>query len=261
MKIICRFFVLLFVCAVSLSFGQSMIQVQNDLEFHYQLIDHWRAELNIDSATAEDAILRERLLYYTNTYPKTLQENFKYLKYYGHMGVLTSDDRSFRIYSWDDGNNEHHNFVNVFQYNTGDKVEAALTMPGVDAEALKGRGYRNLYTLKTKGRVYYLATYVIPRSKDDYSIGMDVFSKDPKGGLNDSTQIIVNNTYGTAVNNLEYNMENASGATHHSIYFNNSNKMLYVPIIWKDGVVSNAYTIYRFKNNYFTEVTEEKKKK
>ncbi|HTA83784.1 MAG TPA: hypothetical protein VK783_12640 [Bacteroidia bacterium] len=245
----------------SFSFAQSMWKIQSDLEAHYQLVDYWRSRFNMDSATSEDEILKGKLLSYVSTYPATMKEAFEYLKYYDHLTVLTSDDKAFRIYAWDDGNNDHHNFINVFQYNNSDKIEAALSIQGRDANALKGREYRNMYTLKTKERVYYLVTYIVPtNAKENYSIGMDVFARDPKGGLNDSCQIIVNDTYGTAVNNIEYHLANASGATNHSIYFNKETKMLYVPIIWNDGVISTAYTVYRFKNNYFTEVKQMAKK-
>jgi|GEM_PF-2487835 hypothetical protein len=245
----------------SFSFAQSMLKIQGDLEAHYQLVDYWRSRFNMDSASSEDEILKGKLLSYVNTYPSTMKETFKYLKYYDHLTVLTSDDKAFRIYSWDDGNAEHPNFINVFQYTNNGKTEGALSIEGRDANVLKGREYRNMYTFKTKARVYYLVTYLVPSTaKENYSIGMDVYARDPKGGLNDTTQIIVNDTYGTAVNNIEYHLANASGATNHSIYFNTENKMLYVPIIWNDGVVSTAYTMYRYKNNYFTEVKDIVKK-
>jgi hypothetical protein len=244
-----------FVAITAFASAQSEWKMQDDLEYHFQRVDYWRSRMQQDSAAKEDSILRDRLLYYTNTYPATLRDNFKLLKYYDHLNVLSSDDNSFRIYSWDDGNARQHNFINVFQYKGNDKsVQASVSIPGNDVSTLKGREYRRLYTMKTKGRVYYLATFITPRSKDDYSMGVEVFSKNSEGGLDDSTHIIVNNTYGTAVNELEYEMGNASGAVDHCIYFDKSSKQLYVPIIWQDGVVSTAYTEYRFKNNYFTEV-------
>ena len=170
------------------------------------------------------------------------------------MKVLTSDDNSFRIYELDDGTSEHHNFINVFQYQDEKNVQATITMPGQDPSVLKGREYKQLYTLKTKGRIYYLATYVTPRSKDDYSVGVEVFSKDPKGTLNDSTEIIKTTTYGASVNNLEYQLVNPTGAVEHSIYFNKFNKTLYIPIVWNNGVVSSRYTMYKFtKSNYFVQ--------
>jgi hypothetical protein len=255
MKKINQLLLFFFSFVTSFSLAQDNWRMENDLEYHFQRVDYWRASLNADSANAEDSTLRNRLLFYTNNNPATLKDNFKYLKYYEHMVVLTSDDNAFRIYELDDGTKEQHNFINVFQYQDGNKTESSLTMPGEDASVLKGREYKDLYTLKTKGRIYYLATYVVPRTKDDYSVGVQVFTKNAKGGFNDSTQVIVTNTYGTAVNNLEYPLVNPSGATNHSIYFNKNNKMLYVPIIWNDGVVSSAYTEYKFnKSNYFTEV-------
>jgi len=235
--------------------AQSNWKVEDDLEYHYQQIDYWRSRMNNDSVVYEESLLRERLLSYINSSPNTLKESFKYLKYYDHLNVLSSDDNSFRIYSWDAGNVRQHSFINVFQYKSGDKtVQASLSIPGVDVETLKGREYRNLYTLKAKGRVYYLATFITPRDKDDYSMGVEVFSKNADGGLDDSTNILVTNNYATAVNELEFEMANASGATDHSIYFNKFTKLLYIPIIWRDGVVSTSYTAYRFKDHYFTEV-------
>ncbi|HSY77291.1 MAG TPA: hypothetical protein VK890_10565 [Bacteroidia bacterium] len=243
-----------FIAIAASVIAQADWRMQNDLEYHYQRIDYWRARMNNDSVVYEDSILRAKLLYYTSANPGTLKDNFKYLKYYDHLTVLNSDDNTFRIYGWDDGSGEHHNFINVFQYKDGDKVESAPIIPGADAGVLKSREYKNMYTLKTKGRVYYLVTFITPRNKEDYSMGIEIFSKNAQGGLDDSTNIIVNNSYGTAVNELEFEMANASGATNHSIYFNKRNRLLYVPIMWKDGVVSTAYTQYRFKNNYFTEV-------
>ncbi len=251
-----HFLFVVFIAITTSVVAQVNWRIQNDLEYHYQRIDYWRSRLNNDSAVYEDSILRAKLLYYTSVNPATLKDNFKYLKYYDHLAVLNSDDNSFRIYSWDNGTNGNHNFINVFQYKNGDKVESAPIVPGADAGTLKSREYKNMYTLKAKGRVYYLVTFITPRDKQDYSMGIEIFSRNSHGDLDDSTHIIVNNSYGTAVNELEFEMANASGATNHSIYFNKKNRMLYVPIMWKDGVVSTAYTQYRFKNNYFTEVKQ-----
>src|ERR1700722_1165478 len=202
-----------FIALVTLAQAQSNWKVEDDLEYHYQQIDYWRSRMNNDSVVYEESLLRQRLLSYISSSPNTLKESFKYLKYYDHLNVLSSDDNSFRIYSWDAGNVRQHSFINVFKYKAGDKsVQGSLEIPGATAETLKGREYRNLYTLKTKGRVYYLATFITPRDvRDDYSMGVEVFSRNSDGGMDDSTNILVTNSYATAVNELEFEMANASG--------------------------------------------------
>jgi|SRR6185312_2003051 len=249
--------VLLFACVTTL-FGQQNWKVMTDLEYHFQRIDYWRSRMNNDSVIYEESLLRSKLLTYTAN-ASTLKQSFKYLKYYDGLNVISSDDRSFRIYSWDDGTKEHHHYINVFQYKNGDKVESAPTMLGVDAGVQEQREYKDIYTLKAKERTYYLARYVVRKEGGDFAMGLEVFSRDANG-MNDSTQIIVTNSYGTAVNNIEFDMSNTSGALSHHIYFNKFKKMLYIPIIWNDGVVSTAYTEYKFKDHYFTEVKELAKK-
>lgn len=259
MKKIQFIFGLCFVAIASSLFAQENWKMMSDLEYHYQRADYWRSRLNQDSAAYEDSILQARTLYYTSTEPKTLRESFKYLKYYDGFTVLTSDDHAFRIYEWDEGTTQQHKYINVFQYKfDANKVESTPVMPGNDARTEQSRQYTDLYTLKSKGKVYYLATYLVRRDKNDYSVGVEVFSKNDQG-LSDSTHIIVTNTYGTAVRNLEYALIDGSGATSHSIYYNKFRKTLYVPIVWSDGVVSTAYTQYRFRDDYFTEVRGGKK--
>lgn len=254
-KILC--FSALLLC--SPLFAQENWKIMNELEYHYQRIDYWRSRLNNDSAVYEESLLRSKLLTYTSD-ASTLKQNFKYLKYYDGLTVLTSDDKLFRIYSWDDGTKEQHHYINVFQYKNNDKVESAMTMHGVDAGAQEQREYKDVYTLKAKDRTYYLARYIVRKGKGEYSVGLEVFSRDANG-MNDSSQIIVTNTYGMAVDNIELEVSNiSSGALSHTIYFNKFRKLLYVPIIWQDGVVSTAYTTYKFKDHYFTEVKEEAKK-
>lgn len=256
----CKLVLLLLVMALPvLTPGQDVKRIEYDIDYHYNRIDYWRSRMNNDSVVYEKQLLLNRLLTYTNDVPATLRENFKYLRWYDHLQILTSDDKSFRIYSFDVGTKDQHSYINVFQYSGPDKsVHASISIPGSESANEADREYTRLYSLKVKGRIYYMATYVAPRVEHDYSVGMQVFSKNGSGMLDDSTHIIVNNSYGTAVNQLEFDMANASGAVNHCIYFNKYRRQLYVPIIWKDGVVSTSYITYRFKDNYFTEVKQGK---
>jgi hypothetical protein len=249
----------LFICLsfiASNSFAQEMWNIQNDLDYYYQRVQYWNSHYQLDSAAKADASLRARLLYYTENNPATMKLGFKYLKYYDGLKIFTSNDKSFRIYQWDDESGPTgHNYITVFQYMVDNKVHSASLLPGCSSEPGSNMRYKDLYTLKTKTRVYYLATYAKKFSTDDVYEGIEVFSRNDHS-INDSVQIIKSTMADTAYCNYGYELFDAKGVTTHSIYFDTKKRTIYFPVVNKEYIVSSTYTAYKFNGTFFKAVNE-----
>ena len=240
------------------SFAQEMWNVQNDLDSYYQRVQYWNSHYQLDSAAKADAQLRARLLYLTSNNPETMKLSFKYLKYYDGLKIYSSSDKSFRIYQWDDEiGPTGHNYITVYQYIIDNKVQSASLLPGCQSQIASNMKYKNLYTLKTKTRIYYLATYAKKFSQEEAYEGVEVFSRNDHS-INDSIQIIKSTMADTAYCDYGYMLSEPKGVTTHSIYFDKKKKTIFFPVVNKEYVVSSSYTAYKFNGTFFKEVAFKK---
>jgi len=254
MKHVKLLFLIAALCFATFSKGQDIWKIQNDLDSYYQRVQYWNLRYQLDSAAKASESLKERLVYYTSTCPATMKMTFKYLKYYDGLKIYTSNDKSFRIYQWDDESGATgHNYVTVFQYVIGGEVHSATVLPGSVSQPGSNQRYKDLYTLKTASRVYYLATYAKRFSNNDVFEGIEVFSKDDKN-INDSISIIKTTLADTAYSNYGYELFDAKGVTTHSIYFDKRHRTIYFPQVNKEYMVSSAYVAYKFNGQFFKEV-------
>src|SRR5271154_2726517 len=124
----------------------SLDSLEKDLYKHFSKIDYWETQLNSNNLSAYDSIGKEgeiffdKLLKYTSAYPLTINEDFKRLENAG-LGIVTSDDHMFRIYSWDTelGGTMHY-FDNIVQYKIGKKTKS-LTLENRDTVDSGDPGY------------------------------------------------------------------------------------------------------------------------
>jgi hypothetical protein len=79
--------------------------------------------------------------------------------------IAASDDKMFRIYSWDTQTGGTMRFYdNVYQYKAGDKIYVSEPVKDTSGYPDPGSWYSNIYTMDDGGKTYYLGV-----SNSEYS--------------------------------------------------------------------------------------------
>jgi hypothetical protein len=249
-------------CGLNSLHAQHIPAIEQELVSQFKKIDYWATfkdsafpDINkYDSLEAANKEFRFNLLSYTSTAAPTLTYEFKELETLG-LYIRTSEDRLFRIYSWDTRLGETgHIFDAVYQYRSEDNKVFSKTIKIGDA----GRWYSNIYTLKTDNKTYYLGLYhAVFSSKDSYQ-GVKLFSIE-KDMLNDDVRLIktrtsLRNDLGFGFN--LFSVANRSERPVKLIYYEEDEKKLSIPVVLQDGKVTKKFVVYQFNGEQFVIVSE-----
>lgn len=125
--------------------------------------------------------LFDYLIKVLNSQPNTLKESFSTLNNPSKLTIVTSADKRFRIYSWDDmDGGTMRSYSSIIQYKASDGIHAialyneAMDNPNNDTPSYF---YSNIYTIKTKsGKTVYLALRKAIFSTRDVSTGIQAFT-------------------------------------------------------------------------------------
>jgi len=223
-------------------------KIEKDLLYHFNRINYWTINQMLisnthiaDSIELENKIIEKKLKEYTNTNPSTIKYPFPELKKAG-LSVITSNDGSFRIYSWDtESGGTEHLYNNIFQIkNNGRTISFS--------EDDDTRGYSKIFTLALKGKTIYLATYDGVYATLLFAKGIKLFTIE-KNTFNDSARLI--KTGSGLQNELSYEYHPSLDRT---ITFDSSSKTIYLPFVLKGGTVTKKIIKYRFTGNYFEKI-------
>jgi len=202
-----------------------------------------------------DTIWNKKLFNYLlnlcNTQPATLKEKFENLIAPEKLDIVTSDDKKFRIYSWDNMNGgTAHSFSSIIQYQAGNKVKAitlyddATENPLIDTPEYF---YSNLYTIKTNAnKTVYLAVRKAMFSSKDVSMGIQAFTID---GNTVQDTIKFFQTKKECLNNFDC-IYTFGYETKPVIHFSKDRKLLYVANIGYESAPTN-WLIYKFDGYKF----------
>ena len=181
-------------------FAQNPTSVEGDLYQSFKKIGYWysyrfehkgNADTSVNAIDSVDNANRrfgEKLKNYTAAYRFTLTEPFEKFND-TQLGIVSSDDGLFRIYSWDTFMGGTMRFYeNVFQYKSGAEVHSILQKRDTSANGYIYR-YTALQTFEANGTIYYLATYMGRFSTKDMISGIQVFSVQ-NGKLNSDVKLI-----------------------------------------------------------------------
>jgi len=248
-------FSLLFLYADSIHAQENLQEIEKILSADFQRITDARLgsdDYSYDSIGKYNTLFRTDLLKYLTQYPATLQYPFDSLRSI-HMEIVTSEDRLFRIYSWNTwmGGTEL-DFENVMQYKSGDKVFIKANRYTI---VKNDDGYifnfTQLYSLQANHKTYYLGTYLGIFSSQDAGMGIKVFTI-KNNRLNDSVKLfktrsgMANEIYFTFVDNGERPLP--------FFQFDAKNKIIRFPVVLANEKVTKRLISYQFTGSYFEKI-------
>jgi hypothetical protein len=237
---------LLFICFSCVSivvFGQTPKAVEADLLKLFK-------KINYSSQSNEKANedFGKKLKFYTEKYPSTINQDFGHLKE-EHLDISTSDDGFFRIYSWDTWTGgTMHFFESVLQYRSGNRTVSVLDTPKKEGD--NRPNYNKLYSFKTNGKTYYLATCLAIGSTRDLGEGIQIFAIE-NGKLNYAVKLIKTKTGLHSEVSCEY-YSNSEGSD--NIYFDVNSKAIKIPLITGHNKIPHKFITYKFTGKYFEKV-------
>lgn len=236
-------------------FAQSSQSIEADLLKSFKLIGYWNRQSANTTVAWTDSLEKannrfgEKLKSYTSKYPITIKMQYRSFPK-NSLTVISAEDSLFRIYSWDtELGGTMHDFRNVIQYKTGKRTNSILVL---ETSSTNNDNYvpyySKVYTLKTGTKTYYIAIYHGIYSSHDLGEGVKIYSV-KNSALNFNTNIIRTKT--GFHSKVEYSYDFFKSPNNHEIKYNSDKKILYIPIVTKDGKVTEKSIVYKFTGQYF----------
>jgi len=187
------------------------------------------------------------LLKYTTMEPKTLNYPFKKLATCHLIYISTSEDRNFRIYSYDLNRQRSMPwFNNIYQFRTNGRVTSRHFEP--PEKLVPDYTYYQVNDLVTGGKTYYIVQRVaIGGLLEEYSIK---FFSIENGLLNDNIKLVKTENGMANVlpcSEVDASVENAV----YKIVYNKKAGSISIPMTTKDGKVTGKRITYKFNGKYF----------
>lgn len=247
---------LIFLTIKLLSQTMTVEQIENDLHNTYQKIVSFRnvsKDVAWDSLEIENTIFRNKLGQYTSKYPLTLSYEFDSLRK-DNIDIIDSEDKILRIYSWDTWfGGTMYDFGNVFQFRSGNKVYSRIAYDTTSGEGEYIPFYSEIFTLKANNHTYYLAVFNGIYSTIDASQSIKIFTIE-NNNLIDSVKLI--KTKNGLINSIEVSFDFFSVVDRPErplrlIKYDKEKKIIYIPIVYENGKVTDRYILYEFTGKYF----------
>lgn len=241
--------------------AQSLIEEEQNLAVLYSKMDSFY-HTGSDSLEYYSSLFTNRLTRLISQNPETISYPFLVLQKTGACDIVTAPDGKFRIYSWDSRLGGTMIFYkNYYQYKLGSKVFS--TDLGNNDESI-GAVYTDLYQLNNSSKTYYLAISGGSVSTKDKYQSIRIYTIDPKG-LNTNTRLL-KTPQGKWLNSIGINYDFFSVVDRPErplrlINYDTTQKIIYIPIVFENGVVTDRYILYRFNGQYFEHVLTQKKHK
>lgn len=240
--------------------SQSNAEIQRELAGHLKNIGKWsvyRGTGDSGRLEKENEALTKKLLRYGKL-AGTLKYDFPALKKL--MFLSTSEDKRFRIYSWDsEEGGTMHSFHSVYQYLGQNGRAFAKTFESDDGDA--GGFVTDIFTLATKDGPVYLARFSSVLSTADAYQSIDLFRV--RGNTLDTKVKLIRTKEGlTHTLGFEYDffsVVDRSDRPIKLILYDVSTKTIKIPVVIADdknplGRVTKRYILYRFNGTYFVKV-------
>jgi hypothetical protein len=231
-------------------------QIENDLHKSYQkilLLRNGPKEVEWDSLEIENTIFRNKIELYTSQYPLTLSYEFDSLRK-DNIDIIDSEDKLLRIYSWDTRlGGTMYDFGNVFQYRSDNKVYSKIAYDTTSGEGEYIPFYSEIFTLKANNHTYYLAVYNGIYSSKDASQSIRIFTIENSNLIN-SVKLI--KTKNGPINSIDVSFDFFSVVDRPErplrlIKYDKEKKIVYIPIVYENGKVTDRYILYEFTGQYF----------
>lgn len=244
-------------------FSQDLQSIDKQLNAAFGKINYWAfietTDENInryDSLDASNELFESLLVKYTASNSETISFAFQSLADSG-LRIVTSEDGLFRIYSWDTWTGgSMHNFRNVFQYKTDNRIFSQVLKSTADHDA--GCFYYQIDDIISDNKTFYITqSRAILSSALSYH-KIKVFSIDGSK-LNDKAQLIKTKT--GIRNELGYEVDLSASSNNDRgkipnfyIEYDKMNKIISIPVIFEDSKVTDRRIKYQFKGLYFEKI-------
>ncbi|HVI46830.1 MAG TPA: hypothetical protein VM802_18265 [Chitinophaga sp.] len=251
---------LVLICYSSIAFGQQLNAVKDDLQETAKRI-HANGNYSQgkpDSLDFLNTLFEKKLLYYTAHIPAMLTTNLGELSPL-YFQTVTTDNNRLKIYSWDtEAGGTMHFLRNVFQYKSGNKLRSVTLKK--KGWKYAGEDYVSLYTMKNKGKTYYLGVYLATYSNRDSHEGIKVFEI-KNNRLKDNVRLIRTKKGLKSQLGFTYDFFSVYKREERPIIltkFDPATKTISIPVVKQDGTVTDKNIRYRFTGEYFKRVTSGK---
>ena len=236
---------LVFVFLTTPTFAQNLDSIEKDLVEAYAPISSF-FRIDYDSLQYYSQRFDEKISTYLEKYPATFKHPFTQLK--ERCFVTTAADGLVRIYSWDTWlGGTAHIFKSMAQFQSGEAIFL---------EEIEGLGFfPEIYTVKTPQKTYYLAVSHGIFSTADAGQSLDAYTIEQ----NELRPVELFNTKGKMSSSISFEFDFLSVVERPErplklIKYNEQKKIISIPVIAKNGAVTELFTRYRFNGKYFEEV-------
>ncbi len=176
--------------------------------------------------------------------------------------VLTSTDKNFRLYSWDNmqgGTMRSYDDILSYRSKHFQKADYYIAENGKPDNERPVKDYCTLFydllTVKVGKKYFYLAAFHNQYASCSYYDGVQVFTID-SSGLNDTVKLI--KTSSGMKNSIVYEWK-ATGQYHYKgggdydihVELDQKRQTIKIPVVFDDGHVTKRYIEYRFNGKYF----------
>ncbi len=247
----------LLISTVSLS-QKSPMDVEVELKKQFQKIYYWNEHPEIndsiktyDSMAIANVYILNQIVMQGYGNPSFLNYSFRSLKEY--LDIVTSRNKSFRIYSWDTyTGGTMHIFYGVAQFIGNDKNVHTQVL-GDTSVGDPGLSYLTIYTFNNKGFVYYLC--IGDGRYSTHELGQDIRIFNITSDQIKPANIIRTKSGLTNLIHLNYDFFQLNKQTETvRIDFDNKKQEIIIPIVLPNGKMTSKYIIYKFNGHYFIKI-------
>lgn len=204
-----------------------------------------------DSLSFYSDLFSTKLTNYIKDNPTTLDCKFKSLTDSNTCSIVTSADNSFRIYSWDTWlGGTMHNYKNLFQFKSEGRVHTLAFDYG---EGDMGTYFTDVFSFKANGKIYFLGVSGGSLStKDSYQVIRAYSISDST--IDDSVKLIKTASGLQNSISIEYDFFSVAARPERPIKlikYDSDKKIIYIPVVWENGKVTDKYVRYQFTGQYF----------
>ncbi len=240
--------------------AQPVREVEDSIAFYLNTIEKWSL-YNYDSRLDKEdsnTVWNNKLLSYLKyalvRHPQTLSYPFD-SKILPRMRIASSNDKRFRIYSWDmQGGGTMHGYNSIVQYKSGKEVRTRIFyVDTIMNGEWTGPGYfyPEVHTIVSKnGSTYYAVIRLAQYSSAVHSVGVQCFAIN-NGLVNDTVKLFkTKNGYLNSID-VEYDDTELKEMTKvPEIHFSSDNTEMYIPLIDNDRY-KGKYLVYKFDGYKF----------
>jgi len=230
---------------------QSLKQIELDLLKASNKLFSFYQPYESDSLDKYSEQLRIKTIEVLSKNPATLKYPFQMLIDSNAFEIVTSEDSLFRIYSWDTWTGGSMHFYDIiYQFSSKAKV---YTEPLVLDEGDGGAFYSDIFMLRNGAKTYYIAVSNASFSSKDAVQSIEVFSIE-NGVLNKNVKLFKTAEGMTGSISVEFDFFSVVDRPERPlklIKYDKNKKVIYIPVVYEGGKVTNKFIQYKFNGKYF----------